>query len=242
VSEPGRQRTRRPAPPTSRERWTARAGSPLAAALAIALAILPGCASTTRIDVISIDGPGVMTIEPARAVYATPDRNAAEIYLTTLAPEILASDKPLAEDAGGVIIAINQFFTPLARRTPIADTASNASIRHIVVSGDQIGVYGGGGFVLPGGRPGDNTYRATLDEASLRLLRATPGFADRLGASELQGRIAASRNAPEAERLAALVRRILAREDLSEVEPETVPNALDRGSETSPERGTLQAP
>jgi hypothetical protein len=199
----------------------------------LTLALLPiACARTSTITVSSVAGEGVMAVEAPIVVYTTPDENAAEIYLTTLPEKALLTPGGLQGERG-VIIAINQFFTPLATRTPIEDTASNASVRHIIVAGDEVGVYGGGGFLFPGKAPGDPTYTASLESASLRLLRATPGFLDRLGASELSGDIAARRDPEQARRLAAIVRRLLARTDLREISPEPT------GADSDEDRDTL---
>jgi hypothetical protein len=70
-------------------------------------------------------------------------------------------------------------------------SATNAIIRHVVISSGEVGVYGGAGFALPKGDPGDDTLKVSLRDATVRLLEATDGFADPLSPARVTGAFSA---------------------------------------------------
>jgi len=134
------------------------------------------------------------------AVYRYQDRNTADLYFSDLSMEQLeaiASGADRSETApdGGQILHIHLFLTPRAGRTPIEFSASNVTLTHIVLSGDAVGVYGGGGFLLPSRaftvEPGGNRFGGDMRGATLRFLSGTEGFADRIGSGVLDGTLSA---------------------------------------------------
>ncbi len=149
-------------------------------------------------------------LQPAysAAVYRSVDENTLDVYLTDLPMERLieaAEGRLTTPLPAGNITRVHLFLNPRAGYTPIDFTASNASITHIVVSGEVYGVYTGAGFVLPSTTPGESTFSGKTSGANLRLSATTPGFEDRLGPSEVTGRISAVRDDAKAEVIGGLV-------------------------------------
>jgi hypothetical protein len=154
-------------------------------------------AGNASLRTTSASQPVALTPAFRTAVYRATDGQAADVYLTDLPIERLTDlSDPLA-DASGSIVHIAMFVTPLAGRTPIDATACNASIRQFVLAGNgepgappAVGVYGGGGFVIPG-ELGATRLDLAVRGATLRLVHATPAFSDVLGPSQMQGQVRA---------------------------------------------------
>ncbi len=130
------------------------------------------------------------------AVYTTSDANTADIYLSDLPIDTLAAEDPAALDSyAGSIIHIHYFLTPKAGRTPIDTRAANATIQHLVLVPNPngglgfAGLYGGGGFLLPTKPPGRRSFSGSINAGSHAMLRAGPGFDDRLGRAIIAGSI-----------------------------------------------------
>lgn len=135
------------------------------------------------------------------AVYTSPDQNTADVYLSDLPIDLLTAEDPAALDAhAGNIVHLHYFLTPKAGRTPIDANAANVTIQHLVLVPNPqgglgfAGLYGGGGFLLPTDEPGSRTFSGRIREGSHRLLRAGPGFTDRLGHAVIEGAIAARKD------------------------------------------------
>lgn len=177
---------------------------------ALALAALGACASG-RLRLESRDSGAEMSPRWVTAVYSYIDENTVDIILSDIAAQDLASMS--AEDlmrSRGAIVHIHQFFTPVAGRTALDSTASNATVRHIVLAGGEIGVYGGGGLLLPGGAPGGQRYAFSMTDASMRLVNATPGFVDRLGAASMSGGAGVARDDDRARAMARVAQQAVA--------------------------------
>lgn len=153
-------------------------------------------------------------IEPlsTTAIYVSVDTNTADIYLSDLDPDVLA--ERLRRGTSGVpfsLLHVHLFIHPKAGRTPIDFSATSASVRHIVFTGESMGVYGGGGFLLPSDDIGDAEFSGRIKEASLKMIQSTPGFEDRLGLATLSGRISALRDDEAARRVGEALGLLLAR-------------------------------
>lgn len=148
----------------------------------------------------SIDDAAVLAPAMPVVAYSARDPNTADLYLTNLTPDQLDPATDLA-DLDGHIVHIHMFVAPRAGKTPIDQTACSVTIRHAVLARGAIGMYGGGGFLLPSGKAGDETFGGSIRSATLRLLGSTPGFRDPLGAVEFD----ASVRAPLDEPLARLI-------------------------------------
>ncbi len=91
----------------------------------------------------------------------------------------------------GVVVHIELLWLPKAGATPMEESATNVSVRYIVVAGGEVGVYGGAGFAFVSGRPGKGKVTIRLRDASLTLLNSTEGFVDLLSPGRLSGQITA---------------------------------------------------
>ena len=162
--------------------------------LACALLLAGGCASGD-LRIRSKSGGAILAPRFVTAIYAYTDDNTVDIILSDLPEEeLLAMSRDELLRTRGNIMHIHQFFRPAAGRTALDPTASNTTVRHIVLAGGEIGVYGGGGLLLPGGDPGERRYAFRLNDATMRLLDATPGFQDLLGGASLSGGASATRD------------------------------------------------
>ena len=120
---------------------------------------------------------------------------------------ILLSDVPIEQVVSGEVINaqilhIELLWLPKAGATPMDPSATNASIRHIVISNGQVGIYAGAGFARPDKDPtGNDTITITLRDASLALQESTSGFVDLLTPTRLTGTFTAKRDDKRARQL-----------------------------------------
>lgn len=167
--------------------------SAVLAPVVLLLGPLGGCgrvftASGVRFE--SIDQHTVLSPVVVAAGYRAADSSTAEIFLSDIPLRDLA-DAESFEELSGTIVHIHLFIRPRPGRTPIEPTASTATIQAAVLARGEVGLYGGGGFMLPSGTPGDDTFGGSIRGGSVRLLASTPGFADRLGAAGLTAGVSA---------------------------------------------------
>lgn len=94
----------------------------------------------------------------------------------------------------GQILHIELLWTPLAGFTPMDSSATNASIRYIVLVEGHMGLYGGAGFAYPSSDPGAANVHVSLKDASIQLLESTPGFVDLLSPAQMTGAFTAKRD------------------------------------------------
>lgn len=182
---------------------------PLILLLAAALS-LTGCAGmgsigtgggmrSTAVDTGNTLAPNLRTI-----AYNPRNPQEADVYLTDFTPAQLDTQVAF-DELSGSIIHLRIFLRPRAGRTPIERTASTAIVRHAVFANGAVGVYGGGGFIFPRGRPGDRSIGGSFSGATLQLVRASGDFNDLLGAAELSGGFRAPLNPELAEQISALL-------------------------------------
>jgi len=143
------------------------------------------------------------------AAYWAPDASTADIYLTNLDAAALDPGTDLSQVTGR-IVHLHLFLVPLAGSTPVGSAACSVTIRHIVLARGSIGIYGGGGFLAPSGRPGNEEFGGSIKGATLRLSGQTTSFVDRLGASTMDAGFTAPRDEAMAKRIAARVNDVLA--------------------------------
>jgi len=129
------------------------------------------------------DGSALASRFPTQ-FYNGNETNIADFYLTDLPASVWEQGGDVS-DLEGNIVHIHMFVVPKAGQTPIQRTASTSTVRWLVLSKGRVGVYGGGGFFSESGDVGDKKFGGTLYDASLRLIRSTPGFTDPLGPSVL---------------------------------------------------------
>lgn len=113
---------------------------------------------------------------------------------------IMLSDVPIEQVISGEVLNaqimhIELLWVPKAGETPMDSAATNASIRHIVISNGQVGIYGGAGFARPSENPAtSDKVTFTLRDASLALQESTKGFVDLLSPSKLTGTFSAKKD------------------------------------------------
>jgi hypothetical protein len=183
-------------------RSTQIAAIPLLALLMPFLASLQGCTYGGSTRLVSLDQSGKLEPHLPTLVYTPSGDTGADVYLTNLPRDALARGADLT-GVSGHLIHVNMFLTPRPGRTPIDAAASNASIRWIVIADGEVGIYTGGGFVLPSAPPGNSSFGATVKRASLEIGIHTARFVDPLGPSRMQASFRAPRDESLARHLAA---------------------------------------
>ena len=138
---------------------------------------------------------GAYTVDPAKT----------SVILSTIPLERLADrDFDRAE-----VVHVEFLWKPRAGRTPVSADATNLSIRYVVMVDEQIGIYGGGGFGWPRGKPGDAGFGVTISGSNLALLDSTDGFRDLLTPARLAGQVDAPPDETTAIRLRDVVSQIV---------------------------------
>lgn len=178
-----------------------------------------GSGGTARLE--SVQTAAKLEARLPTAAYVEADEYSADIYLTDLSPGDLLPEADL-KGTWGQFIHVHLFIEPSAGDTPISRDACSAIVRHIVISDGQLGLYGGGGFMQPGGKPGDSSLSGSLADATMKPITHTPGFVDRLGSSVFSGSVGGKRNPAEAERLSKGLQTLLLRLPRGAQDPQPV--------------------
>jgi hypothetical protein len=153
-------------------------------------ALLGGCGVTApeRLECTSMgDTPRTLSVADGRTTYSLELAN-TEFLHSSLAPEQF-DESPIPD---GYILHAELMWVPKAGKTAVDPQATNVSLRLVVISGGELGLYGGGGFAWPQGEPGAQQHGLDLVGSNLTLLAATAGFVDLLSPSQITGRITAS--------------------------------------------------
>lgn len=106
------------------------------------------------------------------------------------------SDLPLEEVLAGNVregqfLHAQLLWQPKAGRTPVHSDATNVVIRYVIVSDGKVGLYGGGGFAWPRGRPGTQPMTLVIRSSNLALLAHSEGFVDPLTPVRIEGTVSA---------------------------------------------------
>lgn len=176
--------------------------------LLVLLTFMPACSGGSSTLTIQSES-AVITPSVLTALYRYTDQNTADIYLSDFPAETIVERLGGVEGPPGTVLHLHVFLAPKAGRTPIDFTASNAAATYIVFSGNAMGVYGGGGFVLPSSRIGDSEFEARMRQATVRIVEHSAGFADRLGNAEVSGDISARRDDERAGQVSDALTRLL---------------------------------
>lgn len=131
--------------------------------------------------------------------YLPVDPQTAEVYLTDLPLDRLRDAKDSLDGLSGHILHIHLFLLPSAGSTPIDQTACNITLRHLIIAEGEdharaLGLYSGGGFLLPSGTIGDDRLGGSISGSSHRLAKASPRFSDPLGSGAITGHFDVERN------------------------------------------------
>lgn len=151
-----------------------------------------GCQSSPDAGVLTATGmspePVVLDGAFSEAYFGDILRAETTIMLSDVPADALL-DETVTE---AQVVHIELLWVPKPGATPIDSSATNATIRYILIVDDEIGVYEGGGMVRPDGdgMDGDRVKVLVLD-ATLRLVDRTPGFRDLLTPARLKGTITA---------------------------------------------------
>ncbi|MFO0785182.1 MAG: hypothetical protein U0573_02440 [Phycisphaerales bacterium] len=154
----------------------------------------------------SVEQGTFLNVTPRYQAYYSSDVNTADFFLSDLPPETFADGADLTQFSGS-LIHVHMFLAPKAGSTPIEFTASSATVRQLVLAEGQMGMYSGGGFLLPSGTAGDSSFGGTLRGASMRLTARTPGFVDRLGSSQFASGLSVPKDVSRAKRMSLLMER-----------------------------------
>jgi len=120
-----------------------------------------------------------------RFPYAWYEHQSAQtsVFLSDISPEDLAAGGELT----GQVAHVQVMWLPRPGWTPARRGCTNVVIRLLVLSGGEMGLYGGGGFAWPWDEPGDPTFGMDVLSSSLSLLESTEGFVDLLSPAEMTG-------------------------------------------------------
>ena len=153
--------------------------------------LISGCgvSAPERLEFTSIgDTPRTFPTANGDATYSLDLANTSFIS-SDLTQEQLQNPTGNSAELFGYVLHVELLWVPLAGKTAIDPEATNISIRLIVFSGHEVGLYGGGGFAWPKGEPGAEEYGVDIVGSNATLLAATNGFKDLLSPAQLTGRL-----------------------------------------------------
>lgn len=160
------------------------------AILTLLAAALPGCLwfrAASPLELRSLDqSPVVLRLDLPHGGYVVHPSETS----------IVLSDHPLeslrqAPPRTGQILHAQVLWVPKPGTTPVAPTATNVTLRWVVFSEGEVGVYGGAGFCWPSGRSGRDPIRIAIDGSTLSLIAATEGFVDLVSPAAITGTLSA---------------------------------------------------
>ena len=109
------------------------------------------------------------------AASMTSDSSEGELWITNIPLDLLES----GNFESGHIIRMELLWTPSPGKTPLVSTSTNVSIKQIIISGDEVGVYVGAGFGWPTGSP-ESGMSISMEDATLVLQSSTGRFDNKL--------------------------------------------------------------
>lgn len=133
-------------------------------------------------------------------------KNVVFAYDPSVEPSFILSDAPLNQMTTGdataaQVLHVQLLWDPVAGRTPMEASATNASIRYLVIANGEVGLYSGAGFAIYRGSLQSKRITITLRDATLQLQDATPGFNDLLSPAQLTGTFTAVRDDDKARQM-----------------------------------------
>lgn len=155
---------------------------------AAAALLVAGCASKSAPSVLESRSlgptPVVLDAEFDTVVYTHDPDGDTSFFLTDIPVDDLLSGRAIA----GQILHIDMLWEPKAGYTPMDPTATNTSIRQVIVAtGGDVGLYVGAGFAEPKQLPGVRRLDMAVYNTTLRLLESTEGFVDPLTPAQVTG-------------------------------------------------------
>jgi len=186
-----------------------------------------GVSAPERLEFTSIgDTPRTFPTADGNATYSLDLANTSFI-LSDLTREQLQNPTGNSAELFGYVLHVELLWVPLAGKTAIDPEATNISIRLIVFSGHEVGIYGGGGFAWPKGEPGEEDYGVDIVGSNATLLAATNGFKDLLSPAQPTGRLRSKFNETQTKQIRRAASQI-------------VTNALKRVQWVGPRASELQ--
>ncbi len=177
----------------------------------LALLFIAGCYSVQWPWTISelttsglTDQPVKITTIPTEAWYMIEPAQVS-FYSCDISLEELAAGNKLS----GQVVNIQMLWEPKPGMTPIEPTTTNISIRLVVFAEGEVGVYGGGGFAWPRGKPESGSVGLLLTGSSLSLIARTKGFVDLLSPAEMLGTLDAKMNEAKASSIRRTVSQVV---------------------------------
>lgn len=131
------------------------------------------------------------------AVYGTSTSGDVSIFLT----DIPLADLMRGDVEEGQLVHVELLWQPKAGATPMDPSATNVTVRHLIVSGGEMGLYGGAGFATFSGNIDRGPIAVNMKDSTLRLLDATEGFVDPISPGTMVGRVRAERSPEQARKL-----------------------------------------
>jgi len=89
------------------------------------------------------------------------------------------------------ILHAQLLWSPKPGSTPVDPPATNLTLRLVLITDGELGIYGGAGFAWPSGTIGEDPVELDIVGSTLTLLHATEGFRDLLSPLLLIGRVEA---------------------------------------------------
>ncbi len=166
-----------------------------ALSVALCLLLMAGCGlmghSGGNIEVVGLgDEPARLAGDLKTAIYRSRDANTATFVFSDLTLDDLKNGR----FADGRVICVDMAWRPKAGSTPVDRTATNCTVRQVILTGNATGVYDGAGFLAPADKAGSNSFGGSISGAVLRLIESSSGFDDLLGPAELSGSFTARRD------------------------------------------------
>ncbi|MBL9140800.1 MAG: hypothetical protein JNK53_02935 [Phycisphaerae bacterium] len=174
-----------------------RAARAAGAAAALTLAFAGGCSTPNGGTVVTTGlGDDPVRLESTfKGGYFSIEAAQTTVTLSSIPYEELARGTAV----NGAFLHIEVLWRPKAGATAVVPSATNLSIRMVVVSNGEVGVYGGGGFGwIDDGTEDDTGIGIDITGSALSLLDRTPGFVDLLSPATVIGEVGAVKGVEEA--------------------------------------------
>lgn len=173
--------------------------------LLIAALVLPGCGmlrvadnSGGTLQAVSLGGdPVAVVCKDDTSVYSDQLATDTSVYVSDLPVDQLIS----GDFQTGQVVHIEKLWQPKAGKTPLDSAATDISIRYVVFSKGEVGIYSGGGFATFKKHVTSSRITVRVLDASLQLDQSTPGFHDLLGPTQITGTITATLDRGNARKL-----------------------------------------
>ena len=156
-------------------------------------------AESLGVDRVYIDGAY------ETAVYADFNSVETSFFVT----DIPIDDLLAGNVTTGMVVHIDLLWEPAAGKTPMDSSATNVTVRYIVFADGEMGLYGGAGFAMHKGEPGNGSMSLALRDASITLLDSTDGFVDLLSPARLTGKITAGFDERRSRQMAYAVNQLV---------------------------------